>query len=116
MHTQFAQPHILPERNRERSILETYASRTVPELVESERRLQCYIEGIEKDKILVRFTHIDKTNLDREFSVVIDVSNNVYKGRPLVVTLLLLILTCHSAYHVPCSSYASDSLGRVERN
>ena len=116
MHTQFAQPHILPERNRERSILETYASRTVPELVESERRLQCYIEGIEKDNILVRFTHIDKTNLDREFSVVIDVSNNVYKGEPLIVIFLLPILTCYSAYHVPCSSYASDSLGRVERN
>ncbi len=69
------------ERNRERSILETYASRTTPELLETERRLQCYVEGIERDKILLRFTHIDKTDVDREFSVVIDVASNVYKGK-----------------------------------
>ena len=38
------------------------------------------IEGIAEDQILVRFTHIDPSDLDREFSFVIDVSNKVYKG------------------------------------
>ena len=80
----FNAPHhdsFLAERNRERSILDTYASRTAPELIEFERRLQCYVEGIEKDKILVRFTHVDKSDFDREFSVVIDVSSNTYKSK-----------------------------------
>lgn len=53
----------------------------MPELIESERRLQCYVEGIERDKILVRFTHIDKGDLNREFSVVIDVSGSAYRGK-----------------------------------
>ncbi|KAI0809138.1 chromosome segregation protein Spc25-domain-containing protein [Irpex lacteus] len=82
------------ERNRERSILETYASRTTPELLETERRLQCYVEGIERDKILLRFTHIDKTDVDREFSVVIDVASNVYKVptmSPALPTLPILL-------------------------
>ena len=56
----------------------------MPELVESERRLQCYIEGIEKDKILVRFTHIDPVDLQREFSLVLDVSSRMYKGAYLL--------------------------------
>ena len=38
------------------------------------------IEGIAEDQILVRFTHIDPSDLDREFSLVIDVSNKTYKG------------------------------------
>ncbi|KAI0685546.1 chromosome segregation protein Spc25-domain-containing protein [Cytidiella melzeri] len=82
------------ERDRERSILETYASRTAPELLECERRLQCYVEGIEKDKVLLRFTHIDKGNPDREFSVVIDVSSSVYKvptTSPALPTLPILL-------------------------
>ncbi|KAI0683106.1 chromosome segregation protein Spc25-domain-containing protein, partial [Cytidiella melzeri] len=82
------------ERDRERSILETYASRTAPELLECERGLQCCVEGIEKDKVLLRFTHIDKGNLDREFSVVIDVSSSVYKvptTSPALPTLPILL-------------------------
>jgi len=38
------------------------------------------IEGIADDQILIRFTHIDPSDLDREFSIVIDVSNKTYKG------------------------------------
>lgn len=88
------------ERNRERSILETYASRTTPELLETERRLQCYVEGIERDKILLRFTHIDKTDVDREFSVVIDVASNVYKGKsPWQLMVICCLMRC-SAYYV----------------
>lgn len=92
--------YIHAERNRERSILETYASRTTPELLETERRLQCYVEGIERDKILLRFTHIDKADVDREFSVVIDVTSNVYKGElPLRFILVPCLMRC-SAYYV----------------
>jgi kinetochore protein Spc25 len=38
------------------------------------------IEGIAYDQILIRFTHIDPSDLDREFSLVIDVSSKAYKG------------------------------------
>lgn len=39
------------------------------------------IEGVADDQVLVRFTHIDPSDLGREFSLVIDVSNKAYKGR-----------------------------------
>jgi kinetochore protein Spc25 len=45
-----------------------------------EETLHGVIEGIADDQILVRFTHIDPSDLDREFSLVIDVSNKIYKG------------------------------------
>ncbi|THG97894.1 hypothetical protein EW026_g4206 [Hermanssonia centrifuga] len=67
------------ERNRERSILNSYASKTSPELLECERRLHSAIEGIGKDKILVRFTHLDTAEPGREFSFVIDLSSKIYK-------------------------------------
>ena len=68
------------ERERERSILNAHASRTAPELTECEFRLRAVIEGIDKDKILVRFTHVDLSDPQREFSLVIDVSGESYKG------------------------------------
>lgn len=68
------------ERERERSILHAHASRTAPELTECEFRLRTVIEGIDKDKILVRFTHVDPSDPQRECSIVIDVSGESYKG------------------------------------
>ncbi|KAK7676608.1 hypothetical protein QCA50_020422 [Cerrena zonata] len=56
-----------------------HASQISPELAEIERRTQCAIEGIDKDKILIRFTHIDPSDLHREFSFVMDVSGKTYK-------------------------------------
>lgn len=47
-----------------------------------EHRLKCAIEGIDKDKILVRFSHIDPDDLNAEFSFVLDVSSRAYKGTP----------------------------------
>ena len=54
--------------------------RTQPEVAACEDRLKCAIEGIDKDKILIRFTHIDPADLTREFSLVVDVSSRAYKG------------------------------------
>ena len=73
----------LVERKREQSILMGHASRTRPEVATCEDRLKCAIEGIDKDKILVRFTHIDPADLAREFSLVVDVSGRAYKGTSL---------------------------------
>ncbi|CAL1696858.1 unnamed protein product [Somion occarium] len=82
------------ERERERSLLHKYASHVSPELAEIERRTQCVMEGIDKDKILVRFTHVDPSDLHREFSFVIDVSSKVYKvptTSPFLPTLPILL-------------------------
>ena len=72
------------ERKREQSILDSHASRTLPEVVACEEQLKCWIEGIDNDKILVRFTHIDPVDLQREFSLVLDVSSRMYKGAYLL--------------------------------
>ncbi|KAI0075903.1 hypothetical protein K474DRAFT_1663663 [Panus rudis PR-1116 ss-1] len=82
------------ERERERSLLNKHAARTSPELAECARRTQCAIEGIDKDKILIRFTHVDKTDLNREFSFVLDVSSRDYKvptTSPFLPTLPILL-------------------------
>ncbi|KAI0742224.1 chromosome segregation protein Spc25-domain-containing protein [Daedaleopsis nitida] len=71
--------NLMRERKREQSILSKHAARTSPELAACEARLKCAIEGIDKDKILVRFTHLDPDDLAREFSFVLDVSARSYK-------------------------------------
>ncbi|KAI9063775.1 hypothetical protein FKP32DRAFT_1592186 [Trametes sanguinea] len=71
--------NLMRERKREQSILHTHASRALPALTACEATLKCAIEGIDKDKILVRFTHVDPADLNREFSFVIDVSSRLYK-------------------------------------
>ena len=45
-----------------------------------EQRLSCVIEGVEKDRLLVRFSRIDPTDIEREASFVIDFLNQTYKG------------------------------------
>ncbi|GJE97539.1 hypothetical protein PsYK624_137600 [Phanerochaete sordida] len=68
------------EREREHALLNTHASRTSSELTECEFRLCSVVEGIDKDTILVRFTHIDPADQQREFSVVVDVSADIYRS------------------------------------
>jgi kinetochore protein Spc25, fungi type len=68
------------EKERESSLLNAQASQVSQSLRACEENLHGVIEGIAKDQILVRFSHIDKSNLKREFSFVIDVSSRVYRG------------------------------------
>jgi kinetochore protein Spc25 len=68
------------EKNKERSTLNAHAAYASPELKTCEHRLHCVVEGIEKDQLLVRFSHVDKSYLEREFSFVLDVSLRAYRG------------------------------------
>lgn len=77
----------ITERDRERSILENHASQTSPEAGELEQVLKLVIEGVDKDKTLIRFTHIDEADVSREFSIVLDVSTRQYRGKPLCVSI-----------------------------
>lgn len=71
------------EKHKERSILGSRSSCVPPELRVCERRLSCVIEGVEKDRLLVRFSRIDPSEIDREATFVIDLLNQMYKGESL---------------------------------
>ncbi|KAH9836719.1 chromosome segregation protein Spc25-domain-containing protein [Rhodofomes roseus] len=82
------------ERSREQNLLNSHAARTAPELSESEAKLQCVIEGIEKDKLLVRFFNLYASSREQECSLVIDVSSRSYKvptTTPYLPTLPILL-------------------------
>ena len=68
------------EKNKELSILSSHSSCVPPELSVCEQRLSCVIEGVEKDQLLVRFSRINPTEIDREASFVIDLSSQMYNG------------------------------------
>lgn len=68
------------EKNKESSILSSHSSCVAPELRVCEQRLSCVIEGVEMDQLLVRFSRIDPSDIDREASFVIDFLNQMYKG------------------------------------
>jgi len=70
----------LEEKEREETLLRSHAQEVNYKLRACQEILHGIIEGIAGDHVLVRFTHIDPLDLDREFSVVIDVSNKTYKG------------------------------------
>ena len=71
----------ITEKSKELSILSSHSSCVPPELRVCEQRLSCVIEGVEKDRLLVRFSRIDSTEIDREASFVIDLSSQMYKGK-----------------------------------
>lgn len=69
------------EKEGEHRVLNEHAAQLEPELVACESWLRCHIEGIEADQLLIRFSHLDEANVDREFSFVLDVSTPSYNGR-----------------------------------
>ena len=69
-----------PEKNKERSTLSSHATDISPALNVCEQRLHCIVEGIEKDRLLIRFSHLDTFHPEREFSFVVDLSTRSYKG------------------------------------
>ena len=78
---QLNRPHQYPEKDKERQTLQLRATAISPELDVCQHQLRCVVEGIEKHQILVRFTHIDASDPNCEFSLVVDVSGQIYKGQ-----------------------------------
>ena len=70
----------LLEKEREENLLCSRGQEVHYKLRACEDMLHGVIEGIADDQVLVRFTHIDPSDPDREFSFVVDVSNKTYKG------------------------------------
>ncbi|EGN94052.1 hypothetical protein SERLA73DRAFT_188610 [Serpula lacrymans var. lacrymans S7.3] len=82
------------EKENECKTLTSFATQVPPELSTCERRLQCVIEGIERDHLLIRFSHVDQRNPDKEFSFVLDLSCSIYKvttTTPLLPNLPILL-------------------------
>ncbi|KAF5377284.1 hypothetical protein D9615_006466 [Tricholomella constricta] len=82
------------ERAAERNTLRAHADRVSPELAGMERLLGCIVEGIEPERLLIRFAYLDPTAPDRECSLVLDIGEQAYKvvtsSPPLLVLSLLV--------------------------
>ncbi|KIK91831.1 hypothetical protein PAXRUDRAFT_830490 [Paxillus rubicundulus Ve08.2h10] len=82
------------EKEGEHRVLNEHAAQLEPELAACESWLRCHIEGIEADQLLIRFSHLDEANVDREFSFVLDVSTpsyNVITTTPPLPSLPILL-------------------------
>ncbi|KAL5485923.1 SPC25 [Sanghuangporus weigelae] len=82
------------DKQKDVSVLDTWASIVRREVRDMEERLQFDLEGVGQDKVLLRFLRIDPVELQREFSIVIDVSDRQYHvplTTPPIPTLPLLV-------------------------
>ncbi|KAG8944797.1 hypothetical protein FRC04_001535 [Tulasnella sp. 424] len=80
--------------SRDKEVLETHARRTAREAKELQDALGWTIEGVQKDMLLFRFTHIDPAEPEKEFNIVLDVSSRTYRvtsSTPLLGTLPTLL-------------------------
>lgn len=68
------------DKGKERSTLAVHASQVNPELQAFENLLACDVEGMEKEQLLIRFKRLDLSEPNREFSFILDVSSDNYKG------------------------------------
>lgn len=87
------------EKNKERSTLSSFASHVSPQSQSCEKFLACTIEGVEKDRLLARFSRLDPSDPEREATFVLDLSTEVYKGMYIIrsvrpITYCLLVITC----------------------
>ncbi|KDQ17526.1 hypothetical protein BOTBODRAFT_29706 [Botryobasidium botryosum FD-172 SS1] len=84
------------EKNKDKLTLENQAAKNVPELKFLEDKLGWTLEGVQKDMLLFRFTRIDESDWNREFSIVIDISERIYRvptSTPLLPALPTLLAT-----------------------
>ncbi|KAJ8518143.1 hypothetical protein ONZ45_g4743 [Pleurotus djamor] len=91
------------EKAKEHSTLTQFASLTVPEVVLCETELGLVIEGLEHGQLLIRFTKVDESDPEREFSFVLDVSGSSYTVKtstPVVPTLPLLLAELNASRDV----------------
>lgn len=81
LHAEYTNDPTDLEKDAEREVLNKHAAQLEPELTACESWLKCNIEGIEADQLLIRFSHIDEADVDREFSFVLDVASPTYNGK-----------------------------------
>ncbi|PPR02258.1 hypothetical protein CVT24_011607 [Panaeolus cyanescens] len=82
------------EKDKERSLLSTHASKAPLELRACEKYLGCAIEGVDMNKLLIVFSNLDPAEPHREASFVLDLSTTTYKvltASPVLPTMAVLV-------------------------
>jgi len=107
--------------------LDEQISRVAPELAEYQRLLNMRIDPVQPDILQVRYTNVDASNHEREFTVLLDVSQNDYRvpsSKPLLPSLPSLVETLNRdrdffafLKHIRMAfvEYAHDERGERER-
>ncbi|KAG8682239.1 kinetochore-associated Ndc80 complex subunit spc25 [Ceratobasidium sp. 395] len=68
------------EKSKDLAKLERQVAMNEPEARVLEDVLKWSVEGVERNVVRIKFTHIDQANPAREFSFVVDLNENRYKG------------------------------------
>ncbi|KAF9041297.1 chromosome segregation protein Spc25-domain-containing protein [Panaeolus papilionaceus] len=82
------------EKDKERSLLSTHASKAPLELRACENYLGCAIEGVDMSKLMIIFSNLDPSDPHREASFVLDLSTSTYKvltASPVLPTMAALV-------------------------
>ncbi|KAF8895178.1 chromosome segregation protein Spc25-domain-containing protein [Infundibulicybe gibba] len=91
------------ERDTERSTLATHAAQVSVELEACQKHAALFIEGMEGDQLLFRFTHVQQTDPAREFSFVLQVTETGYRVKtssPALPAMPLLVEALNSSRDV----------------
>ncbi|KAK2464148.1 hypothetical protein APHAL10511_003841 [Amanita phalloides] len=69
----------MAEKDNDRATLNTFAAQAAAELAACDNNLRCAFEGIEKDRILIRFFCLNPVDPEQECNLVLDASSTLYK-------------------------------------
>lgn len=86
-----------------------------PEVEAIESALGCVIEGIEGEQVLLRFSHLDAANPDRECSLVLNVAQG-YKGAQFLYFLACTFYFFPSRYCLTASAHPPFAAQNTQRN
>lgn len=67
--------------DKERATLGSFSSHIPPQSQSCEQLLGCSVEGVERDRLLIRFSHLEPSDPEKEATMVLDTATDVYKGR-----------------------------------
>ncbi|KAK2464151.1 hypothetical protein APHAL10511_003844 [Amanita phalloides] len=87
------------EKDNDRATLNTFAARAAAELAACDNNLRCAFEGIEKDRILIRFFCLNPVDPEQECNLVLDASSTLYKvitSSPSLPSMPILVDTLNN--------------------
>ncbi|CAE6464387.1 unnamed protein product [Rhizoctonia solani] len=87
------------EKSQDLAKLEHQVALNEPEARALSDLLKWTVEGVQRDVLLIKFTHIDKSDWAREFSFVVDLSERTYKG--VFKGFVLFVGTCAQCWLLP---------------
>ncbi|KAF8330353.1 uncharacterized protein EI90DRAFT_3060439 [Cantharellus anzutake] len=91
---QGANERLRQKHEAELKAIQSRKAKIEPELRIVESLLSCSIDNVQRDTVLLRFTNVDEANLAREFSLVLDLSQQKFKvptSTPLLPSISELV-------------------------